>query len=102
MARKTEPSLIPGEVLDGAAKALKVLAHPHRLRMVELLMERELSVGELADEVGLAPAAVSQHLNNMRAHGIVEPRRRDRQVYYEVTNPNARNLIACLRRFGCG
>jgi DNA-binding transcriptional ArsR family regulator len=81
---------------------LRVLAHPHRLKMVELLLERPVAVGELAQAVGLAPAAVSQHLNNMRAHGIVESRRVGRHVHYEVIKANARQLIGCLRLYGDG
>lgn len=88
--------------LERAAKLLRVLAHPQRLRMVDLLMQQPVSVGELARMVGLAPAAVSQHLNNMRAHGIVASHREGRCVHYTVVNPNARTLIECLRRHGDG
>ncbi|MHC5022845.1 MAG: ArsR/SmtB family transcription factor [Planctomycetota bacterium] len=90
------------EVLERAARVLRVLAHPARLRMVERLLDGEYSVGELAEVVGLPPAAASQHLSNMAAHGIVEGERIDRQVFYRVKNPNAANLIECLRQHGDG
>lgn len=96
------PKPIPAETLESAATVLRVLAHPQRLKLVELLLQRPVSVGELAEAVGLAPAAVSQHLNNMRAHGIVESRRNGRRVHYEVVNANARQLIKCLRQYGDG
>ncbi|MEX0774844.1 MAG: metalloregulator ArsR/SmtB family transcription factor [Phycisphaeraceae bacterium] len=98
----TTPAPIPMNVLEQAAYVLRVLAHPHRLRMVELLMTGRLSVGELADELDLAPNAVSQHLSNMRAHGIVEVQRDGRTAYYRVANPNAINMINCIRKHGCG
>lgn len=102
MPRVRSAKPIPMETLESAALVLRVLAHPQRLKMVELLLARPIAVGELAEAVGLAPAAVSQHLNNMRAHGIVDCHRVGRQVHYEVINANARHLIRCLRQYGDG
>jgi DNA-binding transcriptional ArsR family regulator len=96
------PKPIPLETLESAAAVLRVLAHPQRLRMVELLLDGPRAVGQLAQAVGLAPAAVSQHLNNMRAHGIVDCHRVGHQVHYQVVNANAKQLIKCLRQYGDG
>ena len=94
---------IPSRTLERVATILRALSHPHRLRIVELLQQQKpVSVGELAKAVGLPPAAVSQHLAHMRAHGIVSCRREGRQVYYQVTNRNAANLIECIRLYGAG
>lgn len=94
--------LLPMPVLEHAASVLRVLAHPHRLRIVELLTGSRQSVGELAQSMNLAPNAVSQHLNNMRAHGIVSAERSGRTVYYRVDNPHAMNVLRCIRRHGAG
>ena len=91
-------SPLPLDLLERSAAMLRVLAHARRLQIVERLLSRRMSVGELAEALGLAPAAVSGHLGHMRAQGIVGPRRRGRVVYYRVVNPNACNLIRCLRR----
>lgn len=88
-------------MLEESARVLRVLAHPHRLKFVELLMAGRLSVGELADAVDLAPAAVSQHLNHMRAHGILGVERDGRTAYYRVENPNAINVIQCIHKHRC-
>ena len=93
---------IDERVLAEASRVLRVLAHPHRLRIVELLMDERHAVGELAGAMGLAPAAVSQHLSQMRAHGILDVERDGRTAYYRVTNPNAINVIRCIRKHGCG
>ena len=92
------PRPIDDGVLDHAAGVLRVLAHPHRLRIVETLLSERLTVGELSRHVGLAQHATSQHLNHMRAHGILNPERHGRAVYYRVISPNARNVIHCIRR----
>lgn len=91
------PPLLPEAVLEKAATALKVLAHPHRLRMVELLLRQRHSVGELAEATGLPAAAVSQHLSKMRAHGLLDVEHQGRLAYYQVVHPSARNCIACLQ-----
>lgn len=93
---------IPPKVLQGAARMLRVLSHPDRLRMVEVLNQQPVPVGRLAEMIGLSQAAVSQHLTNMAAHGIVARRRDGRSVLYEVINRNALVLLDCLRRHGTG
>jgi DNA-binding transcriptional ArsR family regulator len=102
MARTRTPKPLDPQVLNSAARVLRVLAHADRLRMVEILMHQEVSVGQLAEMVELPAPAVSQHLNHMAAHGIVEKERRDRQVFYRVVNTNACHLVECLRKHGDG
>lgn len=102
MVQSDVEKAIPADVFENAAQVLRVLAHPQRLMMVDCLLRNPVSVGELAALVGLAPAAVSQHLNHMRAHGIVDSKREGRLVRYEVVNANAKQLIACLRKYGDG
>lgn len=97
-ARKQCPIRISPDTLERAALTLRVLAHPQRLRLVELLLERQVPVGALAELAELPPAAVSQHLSNMRASGIVERRREGRTVYYRVIEPSAIALLECIRR----
>jgi ArsR family transcriptional regulator, zinc-responsive transcriptional repressor len=99
---KTTAAPTPLEMsdLEQCARALRVLAHPHRLKIVELLMGGQLSVGDLAEAVGLAPSAVSQHLSHMRAHGILGVNREGRTAYYRVEDPSAKNVIDCIRRHG--
>jgi DNA-binding transcriptional ArsR family regulator len=92
------PRPIPIETLERVAAALRVLAHPHRLKLVELLDGRRMSVGQLAAAIGLPAAACSQHLNLMRAHGLLRAGRNGRAVYYEIASPSARNVIQCIRR----
>ncbi len=102
MARTKRPKPLDPQVLNAAARVLRVLAHADRLRMIEILMHQQVSVSELAAMVKLPAPAVSQHLNHMAAHGIVEGDRRDRQVFYRVINANACHLVECLRRHGDG
>ena len=66
------------------ARICQVLADPKRLRIVGMLRDRELSVGELAEALGVAYPNVSQHLNVMRDGGLVATRRSGTTVYYRL------------------
>jgi len=91
-------NLLPAEVLERAAAVLRVLAHPHRLRIVELLAPGPMTVSALVQRLGLAPNAVSQHLNFMKAHGILSSTRKGRSVSYRVVHPHALTVLGCIRR----
>lgn len=97
MAAKT-PSLIPTEVLERAADLMRVLAHPHRLRICERILADDVSVGELAAHLGIPQNAVSQHLAILRAHGVLDRRRDGKSVYYHVIHPSAEWMLSCIRR----
>jgi len=80
------------------APVLRVLGHADRLRMADLLLRGEMSVADLARTLKLAPNAVSQHLNIMLAHGILQRSRRGRCVIYSVVHPAAKTLVRCMWR----
>ena len=102
MMNRQEPKPIPMDVLERMAAALRVLAHPHRLKIVELLMRQDLTVGELADALQIPPNACSQHLNLMSAHGLLAGRRNGKEVHYRVQDPSAFNVIRCIRKHELG
>lgn len=83
--------------LERAAGCLKVLAHPHRLRIVERLLAGRHTVGELADACGIPSNIASGHLRLMQRCGFLAPERDGRSVYYAVTEPCLKKLLACVR-----
>ncbi|HUU84415.1 MAG TPA: metalloregulator ArsR/SmtB family transcription factor [Phycisphaerae bacterium] len=91
---------IPIEALERTAAMLRVLAHPQRLRIVELLSEKRLTVGELAAAIGIPPNACSQHLNLMKARGLLASVRDGKSIFYTVDSPNALTVIDCVRKHG--
>ncbi len=96
--KKPPASEIPMDVLERVARTLRVLGHPHRLKIAELLLARDLTVGQLADALGIPPNACSQHLNLMRAHGLLVAQRNGKEVFYKVGNPSVINTITCIRK----
>ena len=85
-----------------AARLLKVMANECRLLVLCLLAEAgELSVGELADHVGLGQSALSQHLARLRHEGLVATRRESQSVFYRVCDPRAEQVLALLHQIYC-
>lgn len=87
--------------LREAAECLRVLAHPLRLRMVQLMLRTELTVGELAEACGLPSHMASEHLRMMQHCGLLARRQDGRRTYYQVSEPTVGRLMDCIeRRFG--
>ncbi len=85
-----------------AVALLKAMANESRLLVLCHLAESgELSVGELADRVGLSQSALSQHLAKLREEGLVSTRKQAQTVYYRVCDPKAEQLLALLHDLFC-
>ena len=77
------------------------LAHPHRLRMVQMLLQGEYSVGELAEACKLPTPMASEHLRLMQRCGFLTSEKQGRKVYYRVAEPHLKNILKCIEdRFG--
>lgn len=79
------------------ASMLRSLASAHRLRILHLLGERPCEVNEVARELGMSQAAVSQHLGAMRGTGLVEAIRDGRTVSYRLTDPQILDACGLMR-----
>lgn len=80
------------------AELFKGLAHPLRIRILELLTEAdEVSVSELLAETGLEASHLSQHLRVLRGYGLVVSERRGSQVHYRLSHQSIAELLAVAR-----
>ncbi|GAA1382575.1 ArsR/SmtB family transcription factor [Catellatospora chokoriensis] len=80
------------------AEFFKALAHPARIRVLELLSEREHSVGEMLPEVGLEAAHLSQQLAVLRKMNLVVTRKEGSTVYYSLVSPHVAELLTVARK----
>jgi DNA-binding transcriptional ArsR family regulator len=80
------------------AEFFKALAHPLRIRILELLLARERSVQELQAELSLDQPVASQQLAVLRAKNIVGARKEGTTVRYAVRDPQLGELLAVARR----
>ncbi|KJK48675.1 ArsR family transcriptional regulator [Lentzea aerocolonigenes] len=79
------------------AEFFKNLGHPARIRVLELLSEREHAVAEMLPEVGIEAANLSQQLAVLRRAGLVTTRKEGSNVYYSLTSPHVAELLAVAR-----
>lgn len=82
--------------LAQAAECLKTLAHPHRLRMVQMLLAGRYTVGELAEACGIPSPMASEHLRLMQRCGLLTSERAGRSVYYLVAEPHLIHILTCI------
>ena len=94
--------LTPLEQLREAAECLKCTAHPHRLRIVEILLRGNFSVDEIARLCELSQPATSGHLRLMEAKGLLKSQRAGRVVYYSIIAPQLKGIIDCARAHASG
>ena len=99
MATKTpKPAWIDLACLSKAAECLKTLAHPHRLRIVEMLLHDRYTVGELAESCGVPSNIASGHLRLMQRCGMLAPARDGRNIYSVIAEPCLKGFLACVRK----
>ena len=96
-----QPKLTSLDALKQAAECLKILAHPHRLRMVQMLLQGRYTVGELAEACGLPSHMASEHLRLMQRCGFLTNEKVGRMAYYQVVELHLANIMTCVEaRFG--
>jgi DNA-binding transcriptional ArsR family regulator len=95
------PRLMTLECLGQAAECLKTLAHPHRLRIVQMLLGGRYTVGELAEACGIASHMASEHLRLMQRCGFLTVEKDGRCAYYAIAEPHLASIMHCIEdRFG--
>lgn len=100
MKKMSDPAMvetIDPTVLDRAARVIKVVGHPLRLRLLEALEGGELRVLDLQAATGASQAVVSQQLGILRANGVVDTRREGSSVYYRIVEPKVTRILDCIR-----
>ncbi|WP_159549417.1 metalloregulator ArsR/SmtB family transcription factor [Citricoccus sp. K5] len=77
-----------------AAETFRMLSDATRVKILWALFQGESSVNALAELVGAAPTAVSQHLSKLRLAGLVDSRREGTFAYYSATDAHVNRLLA--------
>lgn len=84
-----------------AAELLAAMANPKRLLILCNLLDRERSVGELSELVGLAQSPLSQHLAKLRALRLVKTRRHGQLIYYRLASDDVTKVLTALHDVYC-
>ena len=103
MSAKPKLRLTTIEALGQAAECLRTLAHAHRLRMVQMLLQGRYTVGELAEACEIPSHMASEHLRLMQRSGFLAAEKKGRFVYYTIAEPHLESIMDCIEaRFGNG
>jgi len=92
---KKHPAL-SDEALELVAARFRALSDPKRLRILNLLMQGESSVQELADTAGLEQPSVSRSLSQLRREGIVQRRSEGNRAIYRIQDPTVVELCGIV------
>src|SRR3954471_2736000 len=94
--RKASPVSVP--LYQAKAEFLRTLGHPARIRILELLSERDHAVHELLEQIAIEPSNLSQQLAVLRRTALVTSRRQDGEVVYSISVPEVRDLLLAARQ----
>lgn len=83
---------------EAKAELFKSLGHPVRIRVLELLAERDHAVHELLEQIEVEQSGLSQHLAVLRRTGLVRPQRVGGQVVYSLVGAEVVQLLVSARR----
>lgn len=89
---------MPNSLPQLKAEFFKTLGHPARIRVLELLAERDRTVGELLTEIGLEASNLSQQLAVLRRAGVVVATKEGNTVVYSIASPVITELLAVARK----
>jgi DNA-binding transcriptional ArsR family regulator len=90
------------EHIETAARALKAISHPLRLKILCVVGDEEVCVQDIVDAVGTSQSNISQHLAILRDKGVLNTRKDANRVYYRVADPRTLQLIVLMREVFCG
>ena len=90
------------EHIETAARALKAIAHPLRLKILCILGDNEVCVQDIVDAVGTSQSNISQHLAILRDKGVLQTRKDANRVFYRIGDQRTLQLIALMREVFCG
>ena len=86
------------DIMKKHASLCRAIGHANRLMIMELLQDREKSVGEIAEEIGISISTTSQHLRVLKDNNIVIARREGQTIYYSLKYPEMLQACRLIRK----
>ena len=102
MDKPTNSLIDKQEHIETAARALKSIAHPLRLKILCVVGDQEVCVQEIVDAVGTSQSNISQHLAILREKDVLLTRKDANRVYYRIGDARTLQLIGMMREVFCG
>lgn len=97
-----EPHILYDEAdINKAARCLKAMSHPLRLKILCLLGNQSISVQDIVEQVGTSQSNISQHLSILKEKNILDSKKEANRVYYFIDDERTLKLIAMMREVFC-
>ena len=97
-ATPSTPTALNRPISEIKAELFRALAHPARIRVLELLSDGEQSVSDMVPLIGIESSHLSQQLGVLRRAGLVTTRRQGTTVFYAIRDPLLVDLLATAKR----
>ncbi len=101
MDTKVEHILYDDNDIAKAARCLKAMSHPLRLKILCVLGNEALSVQDIVEQVGTSQSNISQHLSILREKNILGSEKKANRVYYYIDDKRMTQLIALMKEVFC-
>ncbi len=101
MDNKIAEMMAHDEDVEVAARSLKAMSHPLRLKILCVVSIGEVCVQNIVDAVGTSQSNISQHLAILRDKGVLATRKDANRVYYRVADQRTLQLVALMREVFC-
>ncbi|WP_415879315.1 ArsR/SmtB family transcription factor [Methylomonas sp. TEB] len=101
MEDKNDTILYDDNDINRAARCLKAMSHPLRLKILCVLGNNSISVQEIVEQVGTSQSNISQHLAILRDKGILDYKKEANRVYYFIDDERVTHLIQMMRSVFC-
>jgi ArsR family transcriptional regulator len=102
MKREAFELIEKAEHIELAARVMKAMSHPLRLKILCVLGANEVSVQDIVEAVGTSQSNISQHLAILRDKGVLRARKDANRVYYRVGDARTLQLLGMMREVYCG
>lgn len=101
MENSKEPILYNDADINRAARCLKAMSHPLRLKILCVLGTESISVQDIVEQVGTSQSNISQHLAILREKDILAYKKEANRVYYYIDDERMLQLIRMMRDVFC-
>lgn len=81
------------KIINELSEFFKVFSDTTRLRILEVLLEKETSVGDISNKIKVSPSAVSHQLSYLRSTNLVKTRKEGQVIYYSITDNHIKVII---------
>jgi len=85
--------------LEKKSEFLHSMAHPVRLKILEILRDEKACVSELSEQIKIKQPNISQHLNILRNSGIITKKRKGKMIFYNINEENVSNILKTIDTF---